>query len=44
MGRELINGYSVFRDSIQAANRYLQTLGCQWDLLGMDCTTRERGS
>ncbi|KAE8402996.1 hypothetical protein BDV37DRAFT_294863 [Aspergillus pseudonomiae] len=33
MGRELIAGYSVFRDSVQAASRYLQTLGCQWDLL-----------
>ncbi|OGM50472.1 putative polyketide synthase, partial [Aspergillus bombycis] len=33
MGRELISGYSVFRESVQAANRYLQTLGCQWDLL-----------
>ncbi|PIG69495.1 polyketide synthase [Aspergillus arachidicola] len=33
MGRELISGYSVFRDSVKAANRYLQTLGCQWDLL-----------
>ncbi|KAE8353621.1 hypothetical protein BDV28DRAFT_164846 [Aspergillus coremiiformis] len=33
MGRELISGYSVFRNSIQEATRYLQTLGCQWDLL-----------
>ncbi|KAE8377420.1 hypothetical protein BDV26DRAFT_215055 [Aspergillus bertholletiae] len=33
MGRELISEYSVFRDSIHAASRYLQTLGCQWDLL-----------
>ncbi|KAF7588746.1 hypothetical protein BBP40_005272 [Aspergillus hancockii] len=33
MGRELLSSYPVFRNSIQEANEYLQTLGCQWDLL-----------
>ncbi|KAB8234976.1 type I polyketide synthase [Aspergillus alliaceus] len=33
MGRELLNNYPVFLHSIQEANRYLRSLGCQWDLL-----------
>ncbi|KAF4914963.1 Highly reducing polyketide synthase alt5 [Colletotrichum fructicola] len=31
MGRELLR-YAVFRESIEAANAYLQTLGCSWSL------------
>ncbi|KAB8275133.1 beta-ketoacyl synthase [Aspergillus minisclerotigenes] len=33
MGRELLDAYPVFRDSIQKAGSYIQTLGCQWDLM-----------
>ncbi|EHA22576.1 hypothetical protein ASPNIDRAFT_118617 [Aspergillus niger ATCC 1015] len=33
MGRELLAAYPTFRNSIQEANDYLQTLGCQWNLL-----------
>ncbi|RAK85777.1 hypothetical protein BO79DRAFT_231135 [Aspergillus costaricaensis CBS 115574] len=33
MGRELLTTYSTFYNSIQAANDYLQTLGCHWNLL-----------
>ena len=34
MGRELLDAYPVFRDSIQAAGAYIQGLGCHWDLIG----------
>ncbi|KAE8360705.1 hypothetical protein BDV27DRAFT_167683 [Aspergillus caelatus] len=33
MGRELLDAYHVFRDSIQAAGAYIQSLGCHWDLV-----------
>lgn len=33
MGRELF-AYSVFDDSLQEADKYLQSLGCQWSLIG----------
>ncbi|KAE8406292.1 hypothetical protein BDV37DRAFT_292236 [Aspergillus pseudonomiae] len=34
MGRELLDAYLVFRESIRAAGAYIQTFGCQWDLIG----------
>ncbi|RAH59477.1 polyketide synthase [Aspergillus piperis CBS 112811] len=33
MGRELLDAYPTFFNSMHEANAYLQTLGCQWDLL-----------
>lgn len=33
MGRELL-GYSAYRESLEAAERYFYGLGCQWSLLG----------
>ncbi|GFN16497.1 type I Iterative Polyketide synthase (PKS) [Aspergillus tubingensis] len=33
MGRELLDAYPTFLNSIRDANAYLKTLGCQWDLL-----------
>ncbi|GKZ67455.1 hypothetical protein AnigIFM50267_001845 [Aspergillus niger] len=33
MGRELLDAYPTFFNSIREANAYLRTLGCQWDLL-----------
>lgn len=34
MGRELII-YPIFRNSLQSAEAYLKTLGCEWSLTGM---------
>ncbi|GAB1192786.1 hypothetical protein APSETT444_001982 [Aspergillus pseudonomiae] len=34
MGRELLDAYPVFRESIRAAGAYIQTFGCQCDLIG----------
>ncbi|KNG81069.1 putative polyketide synthase [Aspergillus nomiae NRRL 13137] len=33
MGRELLDAYPVFCESIRAAGAYIQTFGCQWDLI-----------
>ncbi|KAL7620421.1 hypothetical protein AAE478_009416 [Parahypoxylon ruwenzoriense] len=32
MGRELMDAYPVFRESIESASRYLKTLGSSWSL------------
>ncbi|CAN9134533.1 unnamed protein product [Alternaria alternata] len=32
MGRDLINDWPIFRQSLYRANTYLRALGCQWDL------------
>lgn len=34
MGRELLESFSVFRRSVEEANKYLQTLGFDHDILG----------
>lgn len=35
MGRQLLDIYPVFLQSIEDAGEYLQTLGCEWIPLGM---------
>ena len=37
MGRELINTYPVFRQSLDRADRYLKEFGCEWSIIGMAC-------
>nr|Q86ZD9.1 RecName: Full=Squalestatin tetraketide synthase; Short=SQTKS; AltName: Full=Highly reducing polyketide synthase 1; Short=HR-PKS 1; AltName: Full=Squalestatin S1 biosynthesis cluster protein pks1 [Phoma sp. C2932]AAO62426.1 type I polyketide synthase [Phoma sp. C2932] len=33
MGRELINTYPVFRQSLDRADRYLKEFGCEWSII-----------
>ncbi|PYH41263.1 type I polyketide synthase [Aspergillus saccharolyticus JOP 1030-1] len=33
MGRELIDQYPAFRNSLADSNQYFKTLGCQWDVI-----------
>ncbi|RAL14312.1 type I polyketide synthase [Aspergillus homomorphus CBS 101889] len=33
MGRELIDRYDVFRDTLIDLSKYLKSLGCEWDIL-----------
>jgi acyl transferase domain-containing protein len=35
MGRELIDTYPVFRNSLNRANQYLKQFGCEWSIIGM---------
>jgi acyl transferase domain-containing protein len=35
MGRELIEAYPVYKESVLEAEGYLREFGCQWSLIGM---------
>lgn len=34
MGRELIEAYPIFKDTINAAQSHLSDLGCTWSIIG----------